>query len=170
MLALYISVFDYVYNNIFYFYYIYTLIYKLTILLKFNMQYKFNILKYYITLNKLIYKILRYFLFIYYYIKRIFLWINRRFLKKRKRFRIYYKFHNIRYWKFLLFLFYINVFFIIWKKRNLYRTSQFILILIFLHIGILILLHFFLSLFDSFDIAMLSCLLFFSILLMFFKR
>jgi len=170
MLDLYFNIFDYIYNNIFYFYYVYIIIYKFNIYITFYIQYWFNIIKYYITFNNFIVNIVKPFLLFYYSIKRIFLWINRRFLKKRKRFRIYYKYHNIRYWKFLLFFFYLNVFFFLWKKRNLYRRSQFISILIFLHIGILISLHFFMGLFSSFDLAFLSCIFIFLMIFLIFKR
>jgi hypothetical protein len=170
MLNLYFNIFDYVYNNIFFFYNIYIIIYKFNLHIKFYLQYWSNIVKYYITFNSIAIKILKPFLLVYYLIKRIFLWTNRRFLKKRKRFRIYYRYHNVRYWKFLLFFFYLNIFFLLWKRRNLYRKSQFIIILVFLHIAILILLHFFLGLFNSFDLAFLSCLLFLSLMILIFKR
>lgn len=170
MLVLYLNILDYIYNNIFYFYNIYIVIYKFSLLIRFNLHYKYNILKYYIIFNRVINNILKIFILIYFYLKKILLWLNRRFLKKKKRFRIYYKYHNIRYWKFLLFFFYLNIFFILWKRRNLYRKSHFIMILIFIHIGILILLHFFLSVFNSFDLAILCCIFFFWTILIIFKR
>jgi len=170
MLNLYFNIFDYVYNNIFYFYYIYIIVYKFNIYISFYVQYWLNIIKYFITFNSIIVNILKPFLLFYYLIKRLFIWVNRRFFKKKKRFRIYYKYHNIRYWKFLLFFFYLNVFFFLWKKRNLYRKTQFISVLVFLHISILISLHFFLGLFNSFDLSFLYCILFFFFLVLLFKR
>lgn len=170
MLDLFFNIIDYFYNNLFYYYYLYVIIYRFGIYIKFYIQYFFSILKYYITLNIVVINILKPILLIYYNIRQIFVWLNRRFIKKRKRFRIYYRYHNVRYWKFLLFFFYINVFFFLWKRRNLYRKSQFIIILVFTHIAILILLHFFLGLFSSFDIGFLSCLLFFFIISLFLKR
>jgi hypothetical protein len=170
MLNLYFNIFDYVYNNIFFFYYIYIIIYKYNMYVRFYIQYWLNIIIYYITFNNIIISILKPFLLCYYWITRTLLWLNRRFFKKRKRFRIYYKYHNVRYWKFLLFFFYLNVFFYLWKKRNLYRKTQFITILIFLHIAILISLHFFLSIFNSFDLAFLSCFFVFLIIFMLLKK
>jgi len=170
MLGLFFNIFDYINSSIVYCYYIYIIIYKLSIYFKFHIQYFFNFFKYYITINKVTSNVLRFFHFFYYHLKKFLLWFNRRYLKKRKRFRIYYKYHNIRYWKFLLFLFYINVFLFIWKKRNLYRKSQIIFFLIFLHISILITSHFFIGLFNSFDLGILSCILFMYIIILIFRR
>jgi len=170
MLSLFFNIFDYVYNNIFYYYYIYIIIYRFNIHIKFYLQYLFNVFKYYITVNSIVFNIFKPFLLIYYFFKKTFLWLNRRFLKRKKRFRIYYKYHNIRYWKFLLFFFYINFFFLLWKKRNLYRKSHFVIILVFTHIIILILSHFFIGLFNSFDIGFLSCIFFIYIIFFIFKR
>ena len=137
MLDLFFNIIDYIYNNFFYYYYLYVIIYRFGIYIKFYIQHWFNILIFYITFNNIIINVLRPFLLIYYFLKRSFLWLNRRFIKKRKRFRIYYRYHNVRYWKFLLFFFYLNIFFFMWKRRNLYRKSHFITILIFIHISIL---------------------------------
>jgi hypothetical protein len=170
MLDLFFNIIEYFYNNLFYYYYLYVIIYRFGIYIKFYVQYLFSVLNYYITLNKVAINILKPFLLVYYNIRKTFLWLNRRFIKKRKRFRIYYRYNNVRYWKFLLFFFYINVFFFLWKRRNLYRKSQFITVLVFTHILILILLHFFLGLFGSFDIGFLSCILFFFIISLFIRR
>lgn len=170
MLVLFFNIFDYIYNNVFYYYYMYTIIYKFSIYIKFYIYFILNRFKYYITINGISINIFKPFLFLYNFLRRSFLWFNRRYLKKRKRFRIYYKYHNVRYWKFLLFFFYINIFLFLWKKRNLYRKSHFFGILIFFHISILILSHFFIGLFNSFDIGFLSCILFLYILFLFFKK
>ena len=170
MLSSFFNIFDYIYNNIFFCYYIYITLYKLNLFIKCYISFFFNVLKYYIISNKIAINTFKPFLFIYNFIKNSLLWFNRRYLKKRKRFRVYYKYHNVRYWKFFLFFFYINIFFFIWKKRNLYRKSQIIFILIFLHITVLILLHFFIGLFNSFDIGFLSCIFFLFIIFMIFKR
>ena len=84
MLVLYLNILDYIYNNIFYFYNIYIVIYKFSLLIRFNLHYKYNILKYYIIFNRVINNILKIFILIYFYLKKILLWLNRRFLKKKK--------------------------------------------------------------------------------------
>jgi len=170
MLSVFFNIFDYVYNNIIYYYHIYAIFYKYSMIIRFYIQIYFNRFKYYTIIDKITFNILRFILFIYRIITRTFLWLNRRYIKKRKRFRMYYKFRNIRYWKFLLFFLYFNIFFALWKKRNLYRKSHFFLILIFTHIFILISLNFFVSIFNSFDIAFLSCFFLIYILVLLFKR
>lgn len=97
MLDLFFNFIDFIYNNYFYYYSIYRIIYENNLYIKFHIQYLSNIIKYYITFNKLVINILRPLFFLYYHIRRIFLWLNRRFIKKRKRFRLYYRYHNVRY-------------------------------------------------------------------------
>jgi hypothetical protein len=170
MLNTFFSISEYIYNNLFYYYYIYITIYKYNIYIRFYIEFLYNIFKYYITSNKLMMGLFKPFLSIYNMIRRLFIWTNRRFLKKKKRFRIYYKYHNIRYWKFLLFFFYLYVFFILWKKRNLYTKTQFVFAFIFLHILILISLNFFIGLFNSFDLGFLSCIFFMFLIVLFLRR
>lgn len=170
MLNTFLSISDYIYNNIFYYYYIYITIYKYNIYIKFYIQISYNWFKYYMTSNKLMINSFKPFLLIYNIINKLYIWTNRRFLKKKKRFRIYYKYHNIRYWKFLLFFFYLYVFFILWKKRNLYTKTQFVFAFIFLHILILILLNFFIGLFNSYDLGFIFCIFFMFILVLFLRR
>ena len=170
MLELYFNIFEYIYNNYYYYYYIYVIIYKLKLYTGFYFYYWCNLFLYYIHNNKVLNFLFRPILLFNFYLKNYFIWFNRRFLKKRKRFRIYYKFHNVRYWKIVLFFLYVNVFIILWKKRNLYRKSQFFLIIIFLHIFILISLHFFMSIFSSYNIAVFFCILFFWVMALLFSR
>jgi len=170
MLSIFFNIFDYVYNNIVYYYYIYAIIYRYSLQIRFYLQFYLNKFKYYTIIDKIVFNILKFCLFIYSVITKTFLWLNRRYIKKRKRFRMYYKFHYVRYWKFFLFFLYFNIFFSLWKKRNLYRKSHFFIILIFSHIFILISLNFFVSIFSSFDIAFLSCFLLVYILVLLFKR
>lgn len=170
MLETYFNLFEYIYNNFYYYYYIYTIVYKLKLYTNFRLYYLSDLFLYYIHNNFILHIIFKPILFFNYYLKYYFIWFNRRFLKKRKRFRTYYKFHNVRYWKFLLFFFYINVFIILWKKRNLYRKSHFFFILVFLHISILVSLHFFIGIFANYNIAVLFCIFFFWILVLLFSR
>lgn len=170
MLELYFNIFEYIYNNYNYYYNIYVIIYKLKLFTGFYSYYWSNLFLYYIHHNKILSFLFKPILLFNFYLKNYFIWFNRRFLKKRKRFRAYYKFHNVRYWKFFLFLLYINVFIILWKKRNLYRKSQLFFVIIFLHISILISLHFFMSIFNSYNIAVFFCILFFWIMALLFSR
>lgn len=73
MLDLFFNIIEYFYNNLFYYYYLYVIIYRFGIYIKFHMQYLFSILKYYITLNRVIINILKPFLLVYYNIKKTFL-------------------------------------------------------------------------------------------------
>lgn len=170
MLSHFINNWDYINNNIMYYYYLYITIYKFNIYIKFYIQFLYNIFKHNVTVNKLSSNSFKFFLYTYNFFKNILLWLNRRFLKKNKRFRIYYKYHNVRYWKFLLFFFYLYVFFSIWKRRNLYTKLQIIGIFIFLHILIMISLHFFIGFFNNFDLGFISCILFYYIVLLIFKK
>jgi hypothetical protein len=170
MLNFFFNISDFLYNNIFYYYYIYITIYKFSIYIKFYIQYVYNIFMFYIISTKTTKNFFSIFLYFYNIIKNILLWTNRRFLKKNKRFRIYYKYHNVRYWKFFLFFFYANLFFFLWKKRNLYKKIHLISFFVFLHITILISLHFFVGLWNNFDIGFFSCLLFIYIIFVLFKR
>lgn len=97
MLDIFLGISDYIYNNILYYYYIYVTIYKYSIYIRFYMAFLYNLCKYNIVFNKLLIKILKPFLFIYNFIIQILVWVNRRFLKKKKRFRIYYRYQNFRY-------------------------------------------------------------------------
>lgn len=170
MLDVFLGMSDYIYNNILYYYYIYVTIYKYYIYIRFYITFIYNFYKYNIISNKLLIKVLKPFLFIYSFITRILVWINRRFLKKKKRFRIYYKYQNFRYWKFIIFFMYIYVFFLLWKKRNLYTKLQFLFFFIFLHVLILLLLNFFIGFFNSYDVGFLSCMCFVFIIIFLFKR
>ena len=169
-LDLYFNLFEYIYNNFYFYYYMYVTMYKLRLYIGFYFYYWNNLLLYYIQSNKILACIFGPIIRSNIYFRNLFLWFNRRFLKKRKRFRIYYRFHNVRYWKFLLFLLYINAFILIWRRRNLYRKSQLVLTLVFLHIFVLISSHFFISIFSSFDIAVLFCLLFSLVIMLLFNR
>jgi len=170
MLETYFNLFEFVYNNIYYYYYIYIIIYKLKLHLGFYFHYWCSLFLYYIQSNKIVNWIFSPIFKLNFNLNKAFIWFNRRFLKKRKRFRVYYKFHNIRYWKFILFFFYLNAFIIMWQRRNLYTKTQLLAWLVFLHIGILISLHFFLGLFISYDIAVLFCIFFFFVWMLFFNK
>lgn len=97
MLSIFFNIFDYVYNNIVYYYYIYAIIYRYSLQIRFYLQFYLNKFKYYTIIDKIVFNILKFCLFIYSVITKTFLWLNRRYIKKRKRFRMYYKFHYVRY-------------------------------------------------------------------------
>jgi len=170
MLSLFFNIFDYVYNSVIYYYHLYVIFYKLSIKIRFFIQFYFGRSKYYTIIDKIYFTIVKFILFTYRFITKTFLWLNRRYIKKRKRFRTYYKFHYVRYWKLLLFFLYFNIFFSLWKKRNLYRKSHFFFILVFSHIFMLIMLNFFVSILNSFDIAFLTSFFLIYILLLLFKK
>lgn len=73
MLSTFFNIFDYVYNNIIYYYYIYAIFYKYSMQIRFYIQFYFNKFKYYTIIDKISFNIFRFILFIYHVITKTFL-------------------------------------------------------------------------------------------------
>ena len=73
MLSVFFNIFDYVYNNIIYYYHIYAFFYKYGMIIRFYIQFYLNRFKYYAIIDKIISNILKFILFIYRVITKTFL-------------------------------------------------------------------------------------------------
>ena len=73
MLIIFFNIFDYVYNNIIYYYHIYAIFYKYSMIIRFYIQFYFNRFKYYTIIEKISFNILKFILFTYRVITKTFL-------------------------------------------------------------------------------------------------
>lgn len=73
MLSVFFNIFDYVYNNIIYYYYIYAIFYKYSMQIRFYIQFYLNRFKYYTIIDRIVFNILKFILFIYRVITKTFL-------------------------------------------------------------------------------------------------
>jgi len=73
MLSLFFNILDYVYNNIIYYYHIYAIFYKYSMIIRFYIQFYLNRFKYFAIIDKIIFNILKFILFIHHVITKTFL-------------------------------------------------------------------------------------------------
>lgn len=73
MLSNFFNIFDYVYNNIIYYYYLYAIFYKYSMQIRFYIQFYLNKFKYYTIIDKIISNIFKFILFVYHVITKTFL-------------------------------------------------------------------------------------------------
>jgi hypothetical protein len=73
MLSTFFNIFDYVYNNIIYYYYIYAFFYKYSTQIRFYIQFYLNRFKYFTIIDKIVLNIFKFILFTYRLITKTFL-------------------------------------------------------------------------------------------------
>ena len=59
---------------------------------------------------------------------------SKKILKKRRWWKIYYRFYKISYLKFLFFILFFSIFILMWRRRNTYLKRNFIINLMFFYL------------------------------------
>jgi hypothetical protein len=111
---------------------------------------------------------LKNFLYMKYDIIYLATYINRRFLKLRKKYRTYYKFTSLGYLKIFLFIFLFSIFMVMWRNRTTYHTKNLFLYIFFINWFILLACYIFLPFF-TYKFIGLFFLLFITFLILYLK-